>query len=81
LEKSLGELERYRAIFNLAIDNPVVRMPETVWKSYIDNEISLKEYDLARELYEKLLHLQKHYKVWSSFAEFEAELNEVDKCR
>lgn len=39
LEKSLPEIERYKAIFELAIDHPTMNMPEKVWKAYIDNEI------------------------------------------
>jgi len=54
-EKSIDELERYRAIFDLAINNTIISMPETVWKAYIDNEVSLNEYGLARNLYERLL--------------------------
>jgi crooked neck len=51
-------------------------MPETVWKAYIDNEISLKEYDYVRKLYEELLSKSKNVKIWISFASFEASILE-----
>lgn len=41
MEKSLNEVDRYRAIFELAISHPTMSMPEKVWKAYIDNEIEL----------------------------------------
>lgn len=51
MEKSLPEIERYRAIFDLAISHPTMSMPEKVWKAYIDNEIDLQEYDNVRKLF------------------------------
>jgi hypothetical protein len=39
LEKMLGEAERARAIYELAISQPLLDMPEALWKSYIDFEI------------------------------------------
>jgi hypothetical protein len=48
LEHSLGELERSRAIFELAAKQPILDMPEMLWKAYIDFEISEEEYDKVR---------------------------------
>ncbi len=45
-----------------------MNMPETVWKSYIEYEISLEEYDNVRDIYQRLLEKTKHVKVWVSFA-------------
>lgn len=56
LEKSLPEIERYKAIFELAIDHPTMNMPEKVWKAYIDNEIELQDYTNVRRLFEELLN-------------------------
>lgn len=39
LERSLQEDERARSIFELAISQPVLDMPELLWKAYIDFEI------------------------------------------
>ena len=39
LEASVGETERARAVFELAIRQPVLDMPETLWKEYIDFEV------------------------------------------
>ncbi|EFJ15431.1 hypothetical protein SELMODRAFT_442275 [Selaginella moellendorffii] len=71
LEQSLGETERGRAIFELAISQPVLDMPELLWKAYIDFEINEGENERTRELYERLLDRTKHLKVWLSYAKFE----------
>ncbi|KAL5727880.1 Crooked neck-like protein 1 [Ranunculus cassubicifolius] len=72
LERSLSETERARAIFELAIAQPALDMPELLWKAYIDFEISEGEYERTRQLYERLLDRTKHLKVWISYAKFEA---------
>ncbi|KAJ1963054.1 NineTeen Complex (NTC) component [Dipsacomyces acuminosporus] len=41
LEMALGEVERCRALFDLAIEQPVLDMPEVLWKAYIDFEFDL----------------------------------------
>jgi hypothetical protein len=48
-------------------------MPEILWKAYIDFETEEGERELARALYERLLALSGHVKVWISYALFEAE--------
>lgn len=72
LERSLGETERARAVFELAIAQPLLDMPELLWKSYIDFEIAEGERELTRKLYERLLDRTQHVKVWMSYAQFEA---------
>ncbi|CAL2265321.1 unnamed protein product [Prunus armeniaca] len=72
LEKSLCETERTRAVFELAIAQPALDMPELLWKAYIDFELSEGEFERTRELYERLLDRTKHLKVWISYAKFEA---------
>ena len=72
LETILGDLERARGIFELAINQPLMDMPEMLWKAYIDFEMELDEHDNCRELYERLLERTQHVKVWLSFAKFEA---------
>ncbi|GBG68471.1 hypothetical protein CBR_g3016 [Chara braunii] len=91
LERWLGETERGRAIFELAISQPVLDTPELLWKGYIDFEISEGEIERTRSLYERLLERTKHVKVWISYARFEemvplpeeqaatAEKREVDR--
>lgn len=71
LENLLGDTERSRAIYELAIQQPRLDMPELLWKAYIDFEVSHDEYELARQLYERLLERTQHVKVWISFAKFE----------
>jgi len=63
LEKNLGENQRFRSIYDLAIANPNLNMPETVWRAYIDNEIDLENFENARNIYEKLVERTKHIKV------------------
>lgn len=72
LEKNLGETERARAIFELAVSQAMLDRPEVLWKAYIDFEIGEGERERARELYDRLLERTKHVKVWISFARFEA---------
>ncbi len=48
-------------------------MPEVLWKAYIDFEISEGERECARGLYERLIQLSGHVKVWISYALFEGE--------
>lgn len=71
LETLLGDIERARAIFELAINQPRLDMPELLWKSFIDFEVSQGEIELARQLYERLLERTGHVKVWISYAKFE----------
>jgi len=81
LEKSLTETERTRAIYELAIEQPVLDMPEIVWKAYIDFEIAEEEYERTQKLYRRLLERTKHVKVWISFAQFENSLSHPDRAR
>lgn len=80
LEVQVGETERARAIFELAVKQPVLDMPEMIWKAYIDFEIELGDAENTRALYERLLERTKHVKVWISFAQFEATAD-VDAAR
>ncbi len=79
LERGLDDLERTRAIFELAISQPDLDMPELVWKAYIDFEEEEGEYDRTRDLYERLLEKTDHVKVWISYAHFEVNLQEDDE--
>ena len=63
LETILGDAERSRAIFELAINQTKLDMPEVLWKAYIDFEIEQEEYDRTRQLYRRLLQRTQHVKV------------------
>ena len=63
LETILGDSERARAIFELAIAQPKLDMPEVLWKAYIDFEIEQEEYNNTRNLYRRLLKRTQHVKV------------------
>ncbi|XP_070577296.1 crooked neck-like protein 1 [Ptychodera flava] len=78
LETILGDAERARAIYELAINQPKLDMPEVLWKAYIDFEIEQEEYDRTRELYDRLLERTQHVKVWISYAQFEASVGDED---
>ncbi|KAF8513591.1 protein prenylyltransferase [Hysterangium stoloniferum] len=73
LETTLQDLPRTRAIYELALSQPQgLSMPELLWKSYIDFEVDEGERERARALYERLVERSGHWKVWVSYALFEA---------
>ncbi|KAJ7709731.1 hypothetical protein B0H17DRAFT_999105 [Mycena rosella] len=73
LESQLQDFARTRAIFELGVSQSPLSMPELLWKAYIDFEIEEGERETARALYERLIQLSGHVKVWISYALFEAE--------
>ena len=79
LERGLDDLERTRAIFELAIQQEQLDMPELLWKAYIDFEEEEGEYERTRQLYERLLDKTDHVKVWISYAHFEINVPEDDE--
>ncbi|KAH7369094.1 pre-mRNA-splicing factor CLF1 [Plectosphaerella cucumerina] len=79
LERGLDDLDRTRAIFELAVSQPALDMPELLWKAFIDFEEEEGEYENARKLYERLLEKTDHVKVWISFAHFELNASEEDE--
>ena len=81
LETILGDTERARAIYELAVDQPAMDMPEVLWKAYIDFEIEQEELDLVRQLYERLLEKTQHVKVWVSYAKFEEVQEDANLAR
>ncbi|KAM6433003.1 crooked neck-like protein 1 [Rhynochetos jubatus] len=84
LETILGDIDRARAIYELAIGQPRLDMPEVLWKSYIDFEIEQEEFEKTRNLYRRLLQRTQHVKVWISFAQFELSAGRegsLSRCR
>lgn len=79
LETLLGDVDRSRALYELAINQPRLDMPEILWKAYIDFETEQEETDRARELYRRLLERTQHVKVWLSFAQFELQVEHEDR--
>ncbi|KAJ1883263.1 NineTeen Complex (NTC) component [Coemansia sp. RSA 1722] len=71
LEMALGESDRCQALFDLAVDQPTLDMPEVLWKAYIDFSYDLGDFEKTRSLYTRLLTLTDHVKVWISLAQFE----------
>ncbi|KAF7516510.1 hypothetical protein PCG10_002092 [Penicillium crustosum] len=74
LERDLDDAERTRAIYELAIEESTLDMPELVWKAYIDFEEGEGEYERVRQLYERLLQKTDHVKVWLNYARFESSV-------
>jgi crooked neck len=63
LEKMLGDADRARGIYEIAVNQPLLDMPEVLWKGYIDFEVSEGQWEKARDLYERLLEKTQHVKV------------------
>ncbi|XP_064245131.1 crooked neck-like protein 1 [Passer domesticus] len=84
LETILGDTDRARAIYELAINQPRLDMPEVLWKSYIDFEMEQEECERARSLYWRLLQRTRHVRVWLSLARFELSAQHeerLQRCR
>ncbi|KAI4793127.1 hypothetical protein KUCAC02_032922 [Chaenocephalus aceratus] len=79
VETILGDVERARAIFELAIGQP--RLDIVLWKSYIDFEIEQEEFGNTRNLYKRLLQRTQHVKVWISFAKFELSIDGSERLQ
>lgn len=73
---ALEDDERVRAIFELAVEQEMLDMPELLWKSYIDFEEESMEFDRTRQLFVRLLQKTDHVKVWISYAHFEINADE-----
>lgn len=76
---ALEDDERVRAIFELAVEQEMLDMPELLWKSYIDFEEESMEFDRTRYLFERLLQKTDHVKVWISYAHFEINADEGEE--
>jgi crooked neck len=81
-EQQLAEVERARQIYELAVSDRVqLDSPQRVWRAYIDFESSLGEIDSVVSLYERLLMLTSHVRVWISYAQFLAGSKTGDEAR
>lgn len=59
----MGDIDRGRAVYELAINQPKLDMPEALWKAYIDFEVEQEELERTRLLYRRLLQRTQHVKV------------------
>lgn len=72
LETALEDFTRAEAIFELGVSQQSLSMPEILWKAYIDFEVDEQgDREKTRSLYERLVSVSGHHKVWISYAEFE----------
>jgi len=82
LEDSVGEVERARALCDLAIQQDRLDMPELVWKRYIDLEVSNDELERGRKVWLRLLEKSSHCRVFIAYSEFEASTaSSMPNCR
>ena len=81
MEQQLGETERARQLFEVGVEQPVLDVPEALWKAYIDFEISEANTANVRALYNRLLDRTTHPKVFVSFAQFEASSGDAEAAR
>ncbi len=55
---------------------------EKIFKDYINLELSLREFDRARLLYQKYLEWNpSNCSAWIKYAELERMLGDIDRCR
>jgi crooked neck len=80
-DPQVNEIERARGILEIAIQQPVLDLPELIWKAYIDFEIENEEIALARALYKRLLERTIHVRVWISYAKFEVQNGNIKAAR
>ncbi|KAJ5098922.1 Pre-mRNA-splicing factor clf1 [Penicillium argentinense] len=78
LERGLDDQDRARGIYEIAVTQPTLDMPELVWRSYIEFEEEEGEYERVRALYERLLQKTSHVKVWTAYAKFEISVGQDD---
>ena len=79
LEYDCGETERCQALYELAVNQPLLNIPEMLWKYYIDVEILGSGNDRARKLYQPLLDRTGYVNVWILYEQFEGMSN-PNKC-
>lgn len=79
-EMSLAETERARAIFQLAISQPALDMPELLWKVKIFNLIQSKEVKIS-QTFETIRSLNSLYCLWQTFIDFEISEGELERTR
>lgn len=63
MEEYVDDIPRARAVFELAINQPVLDMPEVLWKAYIDFELKQENYQEALVLHRRLLERTQHVQV------------------
>ena len=81
-ESELDEVERARALYELAIARTTeLDQPEVLWKAYIDFEISQGESANAIKLFERLLDFSDHIKVYATYAKYLVTLGAIDDAR
>ena len=79
LSNTLKESRNLRRLLNRLIIKLSIIVCVCVWQAYIDFEIAEGELERTWASYERLLDRTKHYKVWVSFAKFEASAAEQEE--
>ncbi|ODV89065.1 hypothetical protein CANCADRAFT_32441 [Tortispora caseinolytica NRRL Y-17796] len=71
MEQNLGEDERARAIFEIALNIPEMSKRGDLWASYIQFEIEEAEYGRVRTLYGRYIEDIRTYEPWVALVQFE----------
>ncbi|ONH69932.1 Pre-mRNA-splicing factor CLF1 [Cyberlindnera fabianii] len=72
LESELNDLDRARAIFEIALDAVTTGENALVWEKYVEFEVDLNEYERARAIYQKMLEKKlDDARAWIKCALFE----------
>ncbi|KAF9237550.1 hypothetical protein BU15DRAFT_32362, partial [Melanogaster broomeanus] len=81
LETALKTLPAQRPSSELGVSQQSLSMSEILRKAYIDFEVDEQgDREKARSLYERLISLSGHHKVWISYAEFEGSSMPLPKA-
>lgn len=79
LELLEGNLSNMRQIFGRALG---IQPKSKLFKSYIEIEIKLREFERVRRIYQKYIEFDySNPKVWCEYAEFEQNLDEFERSR
>jgi crooked neck len=79
-EAMLGEDERCRALFELALKR-TVDSQDSVWQSYTEFEVAAGRIEAAKALFERRIELDDRTGVWTEFANFEFNNGGVESGR
>lgn len=80
LEGSLGETERARKIYETGIKQESLDTPDLLWKRYIDYEVMNQEHTRVVSLFERMLELAQHPKIYVTYAQY-LKTQDVVKAR
>jgi crooked neck len=75
MEQKVGEIERYRAVYELSLQQDLMNDRDSLWQAYIQSERNEGNIIQVRNLYERLLNQMGHVRVWIAYGVFEGGLD------